>query len=183
MSYRNRVYFDIETYPSASFGGKVITVAYKDSSSDTKVLKEWESDESSILKTFIEHLGENPRNTELIGFNTLRFDVPFIINRATRLRIDEAENLLEIFHGCYMIDLMHCLLPTNNFWFKGLSAANVAQRLGIPCPHHSGAEIREFYENKEYDKIEEHIRDDIVFTECLDKELRKRVATGGVLRF
>lgn len=184
----NRLYFDIETYNPNNpfFAGKVITIAYKNSETETKVLKEWNSDETSILRDFFQYVREQLKTqirTELVGFNILRFDIPFLVNRGVQNRIDSAENLLDLFHNTFTIDLMYCLLTCNDFRFAGIGAYDVAQKLGLPCPQLRGKDILRLYENKEYLKIEEHIREDIVFTECLDAELRKRISNIGAHRF
>ncbi|MFH0896803.1 MAG: ribonuclease H-like domain-containing protein [Candidatus Bathyarchaeota archaeon] len=183
-----RLYFDIETYNPKSpfFAGKVITIAYKGTEAKTEVLKEWDSDEKSILKDFFQHIKKQlkqQKSVELVGFNILRFDIPFLINRGIQNNVEKAEDLLDLFHNTYTIDIMHCLLACNNFRFYGLSASSIAQKLGLPCPKFAGKEVLSHYENKEYSKIEEHIKEDIIFTECLDTELRKRMSKMEINRF
>ena len=91
--------------------------------------------------------------------------------------------MLDIFHNTFTIDLMHCLLTFNNFRFYGLSAKALALKLGLPCPQFAGKEVLPLYEKRDYSKIEDHIKEDIIFTECLDKELRKRMSNMEINSF
>jgi uncharacterized protein YprB with RNaseH-like and TPR domain len=182
------MYFDIETYNPKSpfFKGKVITIAYKSMESKIKILKEWDSDEKTILKDFFKYIKKKQKqymSLELVGFNILRFDIPFLINRMTRKHVDEAENLLDLFHNTYTIDLMHCLLTCNNLRFGGLNAQALAQKLGLPCPKCTGKEVLSLYKKGDYSKIEEHVKEDIIFTKRLDAELRKRINNIEIHRF
>ena len=57
-------YLDIETTGLDPFRGKIITIQYMELERNTakpvsplKILKEWESDEKTIIKKFISHSG------------------------------------------------------------------------------------------------------------------------------
>jgi len=76
-------------------------------------------------------------------------------------------------HQVYVIDFLQQLLPYNDFRFYKLSLANVvelAKKIEIsyvPEPLESGEKIREYYENNEYDKIEQHLSRNLIATRWL----------------
>ncbi len=182
-----RFYFDIETYSRAGypqFTDKVIAIAFKGLDTKLKLLAEWKTSEKEILEGFFDHVKgrlEEGIRTELIGYNVLRFDLPFLIIRAFHHKLDSLENLQGIIHETYTKDLIQCLLPYNNFTFAGLNSLNVASRLGIPIQY-AGRDVKEFYENREYDKIEEHIGSDVLFVERLDQVLREKTFSNEILK-
>jgi len=178
-----RLYFDIETYNREGypqFTDKIIAIGFKGLGTRVRLLTEWESGEKAILKEFFDHIKSQP--TELVGFNVLRFDLPFLITRAFHHKLGSLENLQEVVHKSYTKDLIQYLLPYNNFTFYGLNSLNVAERLGIPIQY-SGKDVKEFYENKEYEKIEQHLRSDVLFVERLDRALRQKMFSENILRF
>jgi DNA polymerase elongation subunit (family B) len=162
-------YIDIETYspgPEPKFSDKVILIYYKEELGGNikAVFKEWEQGEKVILKDFYNLLKnriEKEKVITLIGFNHVRFDIPFLTYRLFNHNIDDLENILEVFRKTYWRDLRLCLLPFNKYSFKGLSSDEVAKRFQIEPPKHSNKDIKIFYENKEYKKIEEHTESDM----------------------
>jgi DNA polymerase elongation subunit (family B) len=174
------LYLDIETFSEGEFrvrSTKVISIQYKDSDGNITVLKEWESDEKTILKRFHDHLLElkNAGLVVVIGHNLLRFDIPLLIHRMAVHNIDTYENLLDLHHfHIVAIDSLQCLLPFNDFRVKGLNAVELSKRLKIRAPKHKNTEIARFYTDGRYDKIEEHILADLDFMEDLWRKLRER---------
>jgi hypothetical protein len=172
------LYFDIETFSNGEFKPenlKIISVQYKDIDKGLKILREWKTNERCILEEFYNYLKETSKNENvmLIGLNILRFDIPNIIHRLHVNKIDTLPNLLNLFHNIFTIDIAQCLLPFNDYRFKGLSAENLAKKLNLPGPKHRNDEIDGFYKNKEFEKIEEHIISDIKFLEDIWWVLRK----------
>ena len=157
-------YFDIETYSpnkEPRFSDKIILIYYKEELGGDTVLmlKEWEVDEKSILSRFYDALREkmeSERTVTLIGWNIIRFDIPFLTYRLFYHKIDSLDNILETFRKPYWRDLRQCLLPFNRYRFKGLKEEVVAEKLDITPPKYSNKEIKRFYDNCEYEKIVEH---------------------------
>jgi len=185
-----RLYFDIETYTREGrpqLTDKVITIAFKGLGTRPRVLMEWKTGEKAILEEFFGHVKSQYEQhiiTELVGFNILRFDLPFLVARAIHHKIDSLENLFEIvIRNPFTIDLIQCLLPYNNFRFTGLSVSNIGIRLGIPFSQYPSEDIAKFYENKEYKKIEEHVISDVLFVERLDRTLRQKAFFKEILKF
>jgi len=171
------LYLDIETFSEKEFkpdGTKIISIQYKDANGVFNILKEWESDEKTVLKSFYDYLKQFEKETiMIIGHNILRFDIPLLIHRMTLHKIDSTSNLMDLFHNVFVIDSMQCLLPFNEFRFKGLSAEDLARKLKIREPKHKSKEIDGFYREKKFDKIEEHIIADMNFIEDLWWTLRR----------
>jgi DNA polymerase elongation subunit (family B) len=167
----NRIFFDIETYGNTldnMYIGKVISIGYKLNDENIIILKEWEKSEKEILKIFF-NLLEKYNKSLLIGFNDLHFDIPYLINRANKNKIGSLENLLQISSNFYNIDLIHSMLYLNNFYYLGLSSFNIDKELKLNCYHNhvGGDEITNLYNNKEFEIIEHHNKEDVFFTEKL----------------
>ena len=163
-------YLDIETYSpeEPKFSNKIILICYKEvlDGNVTIMFKEWLNDEETMLKRFYGMLNEKllaERIVMLIGWNILRFDVPFLTYRIYLHEIDDLENILEAFREVYWRDLRQCLLPFNRFSFKGLSMDEVSKKLKISPPKYSNKDIKLFYERGEYEKIEEHTLSEMRF--------------------
>jgi hypothetical protein len=175
------IYLDIETYSpqqEPQFNDKIITIQYGEVGGKLEILKEWESNEKTILQRFYDYLKEKlktERTVMIIGFNLLLFDRDFLGIRLHSHEIDKLENIFKNFKELFWKDLRYCLLPFNNFSFTGLSEEGIATKLKIRSPKHSNKEIRQFYDNKEYDKILEHIRTEMEFLNDLSFKLSRDI--------
>lgn len=172
------IYLDIETFSEKKelkIGHmKIILINFKEvfSKENIKItiLKEWESSEKDILKQFYNHfqlLLKTEKTVWVIGFNILRFDVPVLINKLVNHSIASLPQVLEFFRNIYITDLRQCLLPFSKFRFKNLSTNKIAEKLQIKKPKYDNKEIRKFYTEKNYGKIEEHSYSDIDFIQNL----------------
>jgi DNA polymerase elongation subunit (family B) len=173
-------YLDIETYSPGKepmFSDKAILIYYKEELGGDVVLKlkEWEEGEKSILSKFYDMLRKRlalKRTFTLIGWNIIRFDIPFLTYRLFFHKIDNLDNILEIFRRAYWRDLRQCLLPFNSYRFKGLNEEDVAKRLDISPSKYSNRAIKTFYEKHEYKKIEEHAMSEMRFLSALSWKMR-----------
>jgi DNA polymerase elongation subunit (family B) len=181
------LYLDIETNSKEDrsiHDAKVISIQFRDGNGNTTVLKEWLSSEKTILKEFHGHLLKlrETGSITIVGHNMLRFDIPMLIHRMVLRKIDTHQKLLDLFHDdVYGYDTLQCLTPFNNFRFKGLNAQDLSNRLSIRPPKHDAREIPEFYNKKQYKKIEEHVLADLDFTEDLWKKLKENTHELGSL--
>jgi len=177
------IYLDIETYSQQkepSFEDKVIAIEYKEVDGKSELLKEWESDEKTILSKFYKYLKEKlriERSVMIIGFNLLLFDRDFLAVRLYFHTVDELANIFNNFKKIYWKDLRYCLLPFNKFSFVGLSAEELARKLGIRMPKYSNKDIRSFYDNREYEKIVEHVESDMKFLSDLSFKMNRDLST------
>lgn len=172
------LYFDTETFSDKKDfkpeSTKIISIQYKESGGELNVLKEWESDEKTILKTFCEHIKQlsGKETVVIVGHNVLRSDIPLLVYRAALHKIDSTSNLTDLFHEAIVIDTMQCLLPFNRFRLKGLNSVDLSRKLKIREPKYKNTEISDFYREKRFNEIEEHIIADINFIEDLWRALQ-----------
>jgi len=172
------LYLDIETFSDGQFklsNTKIISIQYEDINGNLNILKEWVAGEKQILNDFYKYLKnlQTKESIMMIGHNLLRFDIPMLIHRMAGYDIDSYGNLIDLFHNIFVIDSMQCLLPFNEFRFKGLNAEELSKKLKIREPKHKNTEIADFYKNKQFNKIEEHILADMNFIKDLWWTLRK----------
>jgi DNA polymerase elongation subunit (family B) len=173
-------YLDIETYSPGDepkFDDKVILIYYKEELGGNFdiLFREWETNEKIILQKFYNVFRDrvtSEKTVTLIGWNLVRFDIPFLVYRLFFHGIDSLNNILEIFRKAYWRDLRQCLLPFNKYSFKGLSEEEVAKKFKIELPKYSNKEIKIFYEKGEYEKIEEHAISEMKFLSFLALKMR-----------
>jgi len=147
-------YLDIETTGLDELNNKIITIQYMELERNTanpvgalKILKEWESDEKTILKRFIEDfVPENDWAFVPIGFN-LQFEHKFLWQRC----ISNGLQPVDILDGPFL-DLKTIAVLMNKGEFKGAALHNIT---GKP---HSGNNIPNLYSGKKYEEIESYIK-------------------------
>lgn len=163
------VIFDIETTGLNPYNNKVILIGWK-KRGKIKQLKLWEyGDEAKMILDAIKEIEElDEYNDTIVGYNNLKFDVPFLLKRLEILgKMDQKH--WAIFRKKWF-DLYQFLgndLRALNIWLK---------RLGIEreYPQLKGREIPEYFERKEYKKIEKHNIDDLNSSEKLFLKLREQ---------
>ena len=147
-------YLDIETTGLDPLHSKIITIQYMELERNTakpigplKILKEWESDEKTILKRFIEDfVPENQWAFIPIGFN-LQFEHSFFWQRC----ISNGLKPVDIFNGPFL-DLKTVAVLMNKGEFKGASLHNMTNK------PHGGGNIPQLYDEKKYEEIESYIK-------------------------
>ena len=147
-------YLDIETTGLDPLHSKIITIQYMELERNTakpvgplKILKEWESDEKTILKKFIEDFV--PLNQWAfipIGFN-LQFEHKFLWQRC----ISNGLTPIDILNGPFL-DLKTVAVLMNKGEFKGASLHKMTNK------PHSGAIVIQWYDEKKYAEIESYIK-------------------------
>lgn len=149
-------YFDIETTGLNPKKDKIISIQYQElnrntgePTSELKILKEWESSEKEILLKFILDTKLRDRysfNFIPVGYN-LKFVNSFLKERLTFYELEPIYILSRPF-----IDLRVICVLMNNGEFKGSGLDDLTQKPKL------GKNIPIWYENKEYEKIIEHIK-------------------------
>lgn len=166
-------YLDIETTGLDPKKDKIITIQYQQLDIETGkaigdliLLKEWESSEKEIIREFIiktKIMDEYPFSFVPIGYN-LRFEHNFLKIRSKIHSLLEIDILDKPF-----IDLRAIGVLMNKGQFKGSGLDKITGK------KNTGMNIPLWYENKEYDKILEYIKDEtqefIKFNSWLYKEL------------
>ena len=147
-------YLDIETTGLDTLHSKIITIQYMELDEDTakprgplKILKEWESDEKTILKKFMEVF--RPGNDWAfvpIGFN-LNFEHKFFWQRC----ISNSLEPFDIFNRPFL-DLHTIAVIMNGGSFKGSGLDKITNKPS------SGKNIPKLYYEKNYTEIESYIK-------------------------
>ena len=147
-------YLDIETTGLDPLHSKIITIQYMELDEDTakprgplKILKEWESDEKTILKKFMEVF--RPGNDWAfvpIGFN-LNFEHKFFWQRCISNGLKPVDILNRPF-----LDLKTVGVIMNKGEFKGASLDKLTNK------PQSGSAIPRLYHEKNYREIEDYIK-------------------------
>jgi len=149
-------YLDIETTGLDPLQDKIITIQYMELERNTakpiaplKILKEWESDEKTILKKFISDSGiadSYKFSFVPIGFN-LQFEHSFFWQRC----ISNGLQPIDIFNRPFL-DLKTVAVIMNRGEFKGASLHNITNK------PHGGGNIPQLYDEKKYAEIESYIK-------------------------
>ena len=149
-------YLDIETTGLDELHDKIITIQYMELDRNTakpigplKILKEWESNEKTILKRFIEDFVPEKQWAFIpIGFN-LQFEHKFLWQRC----ISNTLQPVDILNGPFL-DLKTVAVLMNKGEFKGASLHNITNK------PHSGSKIPNLYFEKKYGEIESYIKNE-----------------------
>ncbi len=176
------VCFDIET---AGHGidpyNSIVSLIGMKRNGKIRQWKIWEiKDEAKmILEALKEIEGLDQFEENIIGFNNLKFDVPFLLKRLEILGKMKPEFWMMV-HNRKWFDL---------YQFLGNSYQSLKlwlSRLGIKreYPELDGRDMLRYYETKQYDKIVKHNQDDLNTSEVLFRKLKsEKIATKDLLNF
>ena len=150
-------YLDIETTGFSELDDKIITIQYMSLDEKTgkavsplKILREWESDEKTILKKFIEDFRPKDRWAFVpVGYG-LGFENKFFWQRCISNGLEPISIL-----GRPFLDLMTVGVLLNCGSFKGAALDD------LPSKPHDGSVIPGYYKEKKYAEIERYVRDEI----------------------
>jgi hypothetical protein len=78
------------------------------------------------------------------------------------------------------VDLFQLTLLFNSMRFKENTLENLAERLGkkgfdVPKPAGRGEDVPRWYEDKEYEKIEKHLEQDLKITRYIDLAMMSKL--------
>ena len=159
------IMFDIETTGLSPYNCKVILVGIK-KGGKIKQWKLWEmKDEAKLILQAIEELMKVDET--IVGYNNLRFDVPFMLERL-RLLGKWKQEYYEIYYKKWF-DLYQYL--GNDF--RSLKLWLIRGGIERDYPELDGRDMPQAFERGEYDKIEQHNKDDLNTSEKLFYFLKK----------
>ena len=152
-------YFDIETYSKGGFPNpdtdNIISIQYQRLNSldgkpigNLQILKAWESNEESIIKQFFPIFKK--WDFIPVGMN-LTFEREFLISKFKK-HIDPKITSREFYYNFPSIDIQPILVLLNGGNFKGAKLSVFTNK------KEDGSRIREWYEHKEFNNIEEYIK-------------------------
>ncbi len=152
-------YLDIETTGLKPESNKIITIQYQkinphtgEAMGDVVILKEWEQDESTIIRRLIRGTmitSTHQFDCVLIG-NNLLFEHKFLHYKTKEHNLPE----INIMMNRPMIDMHPILVLMNNGKFKDSGLDKMTGK------KQSGRQVGEWYEAKEYDTIIEYIKNE-----------------------
>jgi len=113
--------------------------------------------------------------TIIIGYNILRFDIPLLIQRDHELGVKDIKEANLFFFNTFAIDYISAMSTVKQYVFQRNTLRNCAKRLGESnqiSSHlqemNSSDKIAKLYENKEYNKIIDHLRADLRLVRYID---------------
>jgi len=166
-------YFDMETTGLAPEKDKIITIQIQrlvgrtgEPIDEIEIFKEWESSEKGIIKKVLPLLTcENPFSFIIVGKNLL-FDFMFLKERAKKYGLRGLD--LRCVYNRAFTDLKHVLVMINEGNFRGYNKILKETKI-------TNEQIRELYEEEEYEEIIEYIKEEAkIFTDAYRK-LRKKM--------
>jgi len=169
-------YFDIETYSPQDKPNmetdKIITIQFQridlrtgKPREDLVILKEWESSENQIVTKFFNRFfadGLNIWDFVPIGYN-LNFEWEFLISKFEKY-LGKKLASKDLHYKRPHLDLKPIVVLLNDGNFVGAKLNNFTDKA------QDGKVIKNYYEDKQYDKIEEYIKNE---TESFLKFLQK----------
>lgn len=124
-----------------------------------------EDDERSLLSSFWFFR----EASHFIGFGCLNFDLPVLLRRSLYLGVKVPQIQIDKYKHPQVTDLLMVL--SNNGQQKMRSLSFYAKRFGLPALEGDGADVPGWVAAGEWDKVESHLRADLVTTEALAKRL------------
>lgn len=173
-------FFDTETTGLDPFKSKLVTIQLR-RKGKTKIFKEWELGEAGVLKSFFIFLDRIRRKEEtLVGYNVLKFDLPFIIQRLQKLGAFSQRRWKLLCYWVHWVDLYQLL---GDAYFKfaewSLRLAGLKQKV-------SGKDVPQLYANRKFSSIVRYVKNELkametVYTKVMEHpiyraflELRER---------
>jgi len=157
-------YFDIETYSPGEEPNpetdKIITIQFQridlrigEPKEELIILKEWESSEKEIVTQFFNRFfrdGLSIWNFVPVGFN-LNFEWEYLISKFEKY-LSKRFTSKDLHYKIPHLDLKPIIVLLNDGNFVGAKLDRFSNK------PHDGKKVKEWYEKKQYDKIEQYIR-------------------------
>ncbi len=190
------LFLDIETYVAAAntdsglnpylLESKVIVISYnyysgfkpptKEQIKPATHLKEWESDERTILTQFHDFLVATKKvdtYLKIAGFNVIKFDLPYLFGRMETLEIASKKELHDLLFrpfGVDMFQLSAIISPSTKkheqLW--GTNHKEASRFFQLQEKEGTGDECSRFYDAKEFEKIMKYCTQEFNFEQMLN---------------
>ena len=153
--FRKEVFFDMETTGLSPFDSQIITIQVRVDGRNI-VWPVWEGSEREVVGSFLSFTEEVLRlSTRFIGYNVLKFDVPFLTERMRSLGLLTFESWERLNRELNWFDLYQFLgdrFGRFREWKVGLTGRAVET---------VNREIPSLYAEENYDKILEYVQDEM----------------------
>lgn len=157
---RGKFSVDSETTGFNEYEDKIITIQFQKVDNfgraidDLIILKEWEFGEEQIIKWFFTLINNRQNKMDIVLLmQNHHFDFRFLITKFKQYGLIDKNisDLSFLYKFVPIIDINSILILNNNFYFKGAGLTNMTEKKG------NASDIPIWYENKQYDLIEEYI--------------------------
>ncbi len=152
----SNIFYDIETLGLESMSNRIVSIAVIDDEGEHVFL---DQDESVVLRQFFSRVS---KNDDLIGFNNIDFDFPYLIKRSL-INLSQVET--EVNH----IDLRrvaNSFLMNYNRFAKG-KLTDWATIMNMPVETHSGSDVPNLWKEGKFEEIKKHNLEDVRITKAL----------------
>ena len=156
---------DVETTGLNPFESKIICIQTK-RGNHICIRKEWKAGELAVISDFLDFLRTVSGDEIMLGYNNLKFDVPFIAQRLSA-HGEHDRDTYNLLYNKKWLDLYQFLgddYRSMDSWLRmlGLSKSTSGIR---------GKDVPQLYMAKKYDLIERYIVDELHTCEKLFQEL------------
>ena len=139
------------------------------------------NDEGELVRSFYRYFMGVRNQADFIivvGFNVLRYDIPLLIQKGFKYRVDSLGRLNALWHNTLVIDYLQATLLFNGMAFKGLNLERMVEwarkaGLGVGELYGSGEDVVKWYEEKRYDDVVEHLGRDLEAVRVIDLNFRR----------
>jgi uncharacterized protein YprB with RNaseH-like and TPR domain len=155
--------FDIETTGLDPSRDRILTIQIRRDRKN-KIWKSWDSDEFTIIDSFLEFLKGVDGNEPIYGFNVLKFDLPFLLARIANYRTREgiSRSLWKLIFNKRWLDLYQILGDSYlslREWLVHTKFKNTQR--------YSGRDIPVLYSRRKYKQILAYINEELRLQEAL----------------
>lgn len=166
------------------FDGKITLITYQINDGPINRLKEWETNETDILKQFAYLLQDLNKyrsiddHLRIIGHNILNFDIYFLYERLSQLQPGNKKwNYQWLIRKPEIIDLLQLHLPLNNLQTRGLKHNVFAYAYGLNTKSSMGFNTILNYYSKDYEKVIEYSTEEFIYPQLYDKIVKDGLVT------
>lgn len=127
--------------------GRILALGYTEDGDDVTILTEDQpGGEAQLIKKFWRLACPTGAWRTLIGFNSNRFDLPFLVRRGIKLGVRPPHGILKgrYLHACFvdLMDQWRC-----GDWQASISLDNLAKHLGLEPKTGTGDQFAQLYES------------------------------------
>jgi RNase_H superfamily len=157
-------FFDIETLGLNPYKSRLVLIQLCHSRC-IQLWRSWEANEPEMISGFLDALDSLPVNEVVVGFNILKFDVPFVAGRLTAHGMMDCTSHRRLYDRHYL-DLFQLLGGE----YRSMDYRIAQYGLGRDCPY-TGRDVPVLFARGEYEKVEAHGVEDLMLTELLYNRL------------
>lgn len=114
----------------------------------------------------------------IVEFNILRYDIPLLIQKGVEYSVRSLAELNKLWHNTFTIDYFQVTLPFHDIRFKNLNIGYLVEKarsggIEVPKPYGFRGDIKDWYENGEYNEIIKHLEMNLKIIRVIDLNYKK----------